>query len=60
MSNQNENDDLKGTTPLTTEELKTYPGFENASEEELNAHVLGIRQLASVLVSLYLEQRRHE
>lgn len=47
-------------TDLTLEELKKFEGFEDMSDEELEAHLIEISRLASVLVDIYLEQGDHE
>jgi hypothetical protein len=45
---------------LTYEELKTYKGFENLTEEEAEIHIYTIKKLAKILYCMYLydEQKK--
>jgi hypothetical protein len=54
----NQNDELKGTSPLTTEKLKTYPGFENLSDEEAKEAVRTIKTCAQFFFDLYVSNKR--
>ena len=54
----NQNDELKGTSPLTAEKLKTYPGFENLSDEEAKEAIRTIRTCARFFFELYVSDKR--
>jgi hypothetical protein len=58
MSTKNENDELKGTSPLTIEKLKTYPGFENLSDEEATDAVRSIKACAQFFFELYVANKK--
>lgn len=47
-------------TELTFESLKTYPGFENATEEESVKIISNIKRLAKVLYSMYQSDLKKE
>ena len=56
-NNLNRNDYYRKNR-LTKDELRKHEGFENMSDEELERRVLGLLELASVLVEIYLHQQK--
>jgi hypothetical protein len=47
------------TNGLTIKKLKTYKGFENSSEKELEEGLIFIKTLARVLANIYQRENNH-